>query len=235
MVPQKQILASFVTDAIRLTGQAEECVKQLSEQVAQNRVSPASVRSLFQILHTLKGTASMVPGAEKVADSLHRIEGLLACQTVVESAQSPSWVPLADESVREARSLLEKLQRKERGRNTSATPEPLVKGLLVATGVGGARTLLWFPLTCLTKVLMPEEIAGGAVLCVEGAWVPVIGVENRKSTQPYLGLGIRSRSGSAVIVIDDVLAICGWGQAAKTGAGAGLDIFMEMATELRAA
>jgi len=112
MAISPQVLRSFLADSIRLSGRALECLRELEEQSKRKQVSPPMVRSLYQVIHTLKGTAAMVEGAGPIAQSLHEIEGRLTCQSVVDSAANPHWLPLARQSLNLANTLLTEMSRR---------------------------------------------------------------------------------------------------------------------------
>jgi hypothetical protein len=223
MVSRSRILQTFLTDALRLSLQALECLAQIEEQASRKRVSPGQVRSLYQMVHSLKGSAVMVEEAAPVVKALHSIEGLLSCRNVADSAKaSDEWLPQAKEALASVHRSLVDLQRKTRN---PAKIEPLVRGFLVRTTLPGRNRLLWFPLGCVSRILSPGEIADTAVLTIEGALVPVVGRGTTDRGRGCFGIAVRSQSGSAVIAVEEVAGVFAWSDAQKQGAEGGLDLF----------
>jgi hypothetical protein len=223
MVERTKIIQSFLQDALRLTAQAMAELHHLEEQATHKRVSPAQVRSFYQALHALKGTAVMVQEAEGIARALHEIEARLACQTVVESARLHDWIPEARHALDSTRAALKELQRKDR--LPTKKIEPLVRGLLVRSTLPGSNRLLWFPASCVSRVINPGEMLGQSVLQVDGALVPVIGRLLTEAGREVFGIAVRSQVGRAVIAIEEVAAIIPWSEAQGQGAESGLDLF----------
>ena len=199
-----------------------ECLTQLEDQASKKRVSPAQVRSFYQIVHTLKGTAVMVEQAHRVVEDLHAIEGHLACRNIVESARNPDWLKEARTAMTNVQQTLEILQRKEKFPSKS---DMLVKGFLVKSTLPGAAKILWFPVSCVARIVSPDEMAGNGILCVDGAWVPVIGSQITEAGREVFGIAIRSQTGNAVIALEEVSGIFSWSDAQNQGAGAGLELF----------
>jgi hypothetical protein len=231
VVAARQVLQSFLTDALRMSAQATECVNILVDQVRKKRVSPAQVRSLYQLIHTLKGTASMVDGGAPIVKALHEIESRLTTQSILESSRRPDWLDLAGRSIEQANRALLDMQRKERRREVDQkASDSTVRGFLVrpiARTEGDEVFPLWFPLSVLTRVLSPDEVSHGDVICLQGAWVPVLGRKKSSSANGNcLGLGVKSKQGQAVILISEVLGVVTWNEAAKQGAQTGLDILL---------
>ena len=103
------VLKSFASDAIRLISQALEHVKKISRQDLPIELRVKYVSRFYSALHTLKGTACMVKGAESLAESIHKLEGMLACQSVQASAENLTWLPQANESLATASDRLRKI------------------------------------------------------------------------------------------------------------------------------
>lgn len=221
MVSRRRIIQSFLQDALRLSAQAKAEVEQLEEQASQKRVSPAQVRSFYQILHTLKGTSALVEEAKGLVLALHAIEGKLACQSVVESARFPDWIPEARKAVEEAQRFLKDLQRKDR---FPAKTEPLVRGLLVRSTLPGPLRLLWFPLSCVSRVIHPGEMLGQSVMQMDGVLVPVVGKLMTEAGRQTFGVAIRSQVGRAVVAIEEVAAVTAWSEAQRQGAASGIEL-----------
>lgn len=222
MVPPEKILQSFLNDALRLSAEGRECVNQLTEQASKQRVSPAQVRSLYQIVHTLKGTAGLVEGAEDVVEALHGIEGRLACQNVVESARHFDWIEQARHSLEQVHVVLLKLQRMDR---FSGPLEPLVRGFLLRSTLMSGKKLIWVPLGCVNRVLGPEEMGASNVLRIEGEYVPVLRPKSRSTGVAHFGVAIRSGVGRAVLAVDEVVGVIAWSEASRQGAGSALELF----------
>ncbi len=197
-------------------------LRHLEEQATGKRVSPAQVRSFFRVLHTLKGTAALVDEAKDVVSALHAIEGKLACQNVSVSARQPDWVPEAGVALRAAQAALCEMQRKEK---YPPQAEALVRGFLVRSTLPGRDRLLWFPVTCVTRIVSPGEMLGQTGIQIEGAWVPVLGDTHAQSGRSVFGLAVRSEKGRLVVAIEEVLSVDSWTVALEQGAESGLDLF----------
>lgn len=115
MVGELDILMSYLTDAVRLASEAGECVIQLFEQKGQlGRVSPAQVQALLRVVHTLKGTSTMVRGGEPVVQALHDLETRLFSRPLIDLAARPDWTEDAARCVEQARGALTDLQSRAR-------------------------------------------------------------------------------------------------------------------------
>ncbi|MBY0469595.1 Hpt domain-containing protein [bacterium] len=229
MVPARHVLRSFLFDAIRLSTQATHYVKELAEQARERHpkggVNPEQVRALYQIIHTLKGTASMVQKGEPIVKALHQLEEQLASQSIEGAAQRPDWIQLARDSISEAHRALMELRNQER-----AIPlVPLSKaptGILLRTQLqAGTPILLWFNLSVILRVLLPEELAGRQILCLNGAWVPVLGENEKKNA---FGIGMHIQFGKIVLAAEEVLGLVNWEEAQKAGATNGEVILRQL-------
>lgn len=207
-----EVIQTFLSDAIRLAGQAREAVAQLRDQAGNDRVSPALVRSFYQIVHTLKGTASMIAGCEEVCRALESIEGRLACSPVIESARTPDWIADAVSGIDRVMELLPELQRRSLAGAPAVASAPMVRGLMIRASIEGTAKLYWFPLSCLTVVLPADQIR------------PVSGI-SLYGDSGKLGVGVQSKSGSAMIFAEEALGIVPWSEAMLSGATQGLAFF----------
>lgn len=217
------VVHAFLSDALRICAQARECVSQLAEQADKKSVSPAQVRTFFQQIHTLKGTASLIDQGTPIVTSLHAIESLLACQNVSESARRYEWIEPARIALDDVLAYLQTLQRRERKPKVKA--EPLVKGFL-ARAPGKTGGLIWFPLGCVVRIVSPEEMASAQALCIEDAWVPVVRPPINLADRAFFGLAVRSSDGYAVLAVVEVIGIYSWGDASRQGARSGLDYLL---------
>lgn len=205
-----------------MSTEASECVLQLVEQAGKGHVSPAQVRSFFQIVHTLKGTASMIKDGEPIVDALHEIEEHLSNQPILESARKPVWLDMAKKAMTQTHATLLELQRRERVfQNVQRDKETSQRGFLTQILMGGKETLLWFPLGALSCVLPSQDLTGKDVYCLSGAWVPVLG---GSESQVGFGLGVRTRIGQAVVCVQEIFGVTSWSDAASRGAREGLPV-----------
>ncbi len=225
MVPpyaKEQVLQAFLNDALRLNQEAMECVRQLLEQARTKRVSPAQVRSLGQLVHTLKGTASLVEEAHGVSEQLHALEDQITGKDVLQMARHPDrWLEASRSTLEGTLDFLVRLQRRER---YSQGFEPLVKGLVARIG----KDLLWFPIASLARIYSPDEVEGSDAVSFEGKLLPVLSAPVREVGRRRFGLAIRSLSGSAVLAVDEVSGAVSWSDAVKLGAEPGMERFEAM-------
>jgi chemotaxis protein histidine kinase CheA len=241
----ERILNSFLIDALKMVVQIKQIVKKLSHpEDKAPRVQ--TVRELFQLIHTLKGTATMIPKAEAIVSSLHEIEGRLTVQSLAESARNLSWLGLARESIENAhQALLDLKSASETGtwkktasvEKESAKPAETVTefqrkskpGLLVELSVQSDETKsFWFPLVSVIRVLAPDEVRGCRFYCLDGTWVPVLNPQNSESAY---GVGIRTPGGQAILMVEGLGRMMEREDAIRQGAFAGLDLFVSLLEE----
>ena len=221
MKTKSEILKSFLSDALILCSQALECVSQLSEQAKAKKVSPAQVRSLLQIVHTIKGTATMIEGGGAIVHALHALETRLTAQTVLESSQSPDWLDLAKNSIERTQNEISLLQRKEKYATVVA---PSAQGLFAEVETEGVASFQWFPLSNILQICPHVELSGKSALCVKGQWLPILGDRVRAR----FGLALSTSSGQVVFTVRDVLAINELVEARQQGASEGLNLILQL-------
>ena len=218
---KKKILKSFLSDALVLCSGAQECIVQLTEQARLKKVSPAQVRSLLQVVHTIKGTATMIEGGGAIVHALHALETRLSSQTVLEVSQNPDWLDLAKNSILKTQSEISLLLRREKFASVSA---PSIQGLFAEVEIEGVSSFQWFPLTAITRIWPHAELSEKSALDVKGKWLPILG----DRTHARFGIGISTSSGQVVITARDVLAINELDEAKQRGASEGLDLVLRL-------
>lgn len=232
MAVSRQVLESFLKDSLRLSGEARRLIGRMHEQSVSAELSEADVQQLFRIVHTLKGTASMLPESREVVNALHELEGRLACRSAAESAKDPEWLGLAERSLSRGERVLRGLEKSlqepvslssRRSMRTRPRTGPGIKGLLTRARVGHESKLLWFPLVALIRVFSPEELAGRPAVCLQGSWVPVLGQSAGKQA-PFYGVGVQAGSGQAVIAVEEILGTASSDEAERRGALTSFDI-----------
>lgn len=226
MADPRRGLEAFLPDAERLALKAQQLLRTMEVPI-----HPSQVQEFFHLIHTLKGTASMIPVCGDLVETLHELEAVLACQSLTEAGENPDWVDLAESSLRTARQVIRRWKQDQSRTENLADVISLgavrsgkpVRGVLLRATIHGRRSELWFPLVSLIRVLTPEELAGRSVLCVDGSWVPVLG----KSADVgfSFGVAVQSHTGRAVIAAEQILGIITSEEAAKEGALVGLDLF----------
>ncbi len=195
MVPRTKILQRFLHDALRLNAQASEELRQLDDQATIKRVSPSQVRSFFQVVHTLKGTAALVDEAREVVLVLARVEDHLSEQGVVESSRHPEWIRNAREALERSHELLQEIQRRERMPTAEDTE---AKGFLAKVRSGAVADLIWFPMNKVLRVVPPARMGGDE-----------------------FGVVVRGPDSDVLIAIDEVIAFVPWSEAQSRGALSG--------------
>ncbi len=195
MVPRTKILQRFLQDALRLNAQASEELRQLDDQATIKRVSPSQVRSFFQVVHTLKGTAALVDEAREVVLVLARVEDHLSEQGVVESSRHPEWIRNAREALERSHELLQEIQRRERMPTAEDTE---AKGFLAKVRTGAVAELVWFPMNKVLRVVPPARMGGNE-----------------------FGVVVRGPDGDVLIAIDEVVDFVPWSEAQSRGAISG--------------
>ncbi len=221
MAVNPRVLSSFLTDALRLSGQANQAVQALVLEARKGELSPAKVQHLYRVIHTLKGTASMVHGCEKVVNALHRVEGRLATNSLEDSARDRSWLVEAREAVAQSHEALLEIQNQAKA-STPVRSETSLKGILARTVLGEREELLWFPLSSVVRVLAPDVLSDRDVMCVQGTWVPVLGGA-RETSRRCVGLVAQSETSTAVVAAHEIVSVVSWTIAAQQGAKAGID------------
>ena len=221
MKTKAEILKSFLSDASILCSEALECISQLTEQARLKKVSPAQVRSLLQVVHTIKGTATMIEGGSAIVHALHGLETRLSAQTFLESSQNPDWLDLAKNAVQRTQNEISLLQRKEK---FAAVAAPSAQGLFAEVEAEGVASLQWFPLSNILHICPHAELSGKSALCVKGQWLPILGDRDHAR----FGLALSTTSGQVVFTVRDVLAITDLAEARQQGASEGLKLILQL-------
>ncbi|MBI4924603.1 MAG: Hpt domain-containing protein [Bdellovibrio sp.] len=242
------ILRSFLIDADRLWYEGDQYVKKLSKT---KQIHPQALLSFFQIIHSLKGTASMIPDARPIVQVLQSLEATLSCQSTEKSSQSLLWLDSATEALKNTKIILDKLHQQElKGdvdfpsldsfsndftKNMYKSYKQTIKepffcqnlsdrGLLVTMVVNKEEFLSWFPLSNVKFVITQVEIAGRQIMNIDGAWVPVIG-ELYPGTESYaFGICVCFHIGIAIILVQSIVGLCPWGQAQEREILLGLNL-----------
>ncbi len=245
MVPAQKVISSFLVDAIRMANEAARLLHDIQIDSHFGVVPQERVRSLYQIVHTLKGTATMVPGGMDIVYSLQTLEARLACQPLSQAAAKLDWVQLADHSLTQARDALLTLQTQpmplpegtslaEAARLLAKKPPAAfdlntAKGIVARVTLSGEAALLWFPVASLTRVLPPTEVGNREMLCLQGQWVPILGVP--ASLKKSFGLGVKLDAGHVVVAVEEFVSLMGWLEASRVGAKAGLEALVRLSSE----
>jgi hypothetical protein len=205
-----EILNSFLSDANRLFQRSIECIKELTEQSTRGKLNVTLVRTFYHYVHALKGTASMIEGGASIVEALQGLEAHLSCQSLTESVQKPVWLTLAKQSFQKTETALLKLQNENNSPKLKLTQhrDSPSRGLLARAYLVEENLLVWFPIEMLLHVFTPHELSNRSILCVNSAWVPIIG--KLENFEEELGIGIKTQMGSAVFVIKEALGIIHW-------------------------
>lgn len=226
MVAARRILRSFLNDSLRICEQAKALLKPMAEaRAVRGSLRAEDVRRLYGLIHTLKGSASMVPGAQVIVQALHQVEARLTTQKIEDSAAQPDWLELASQSIVQTHlSLMEMDTRDRQGESTGGdvAAGQSEQGVLIKTKSG----LIWISAQAVVRVLLPGEIQGRQFMSLAGAWVPVLEdwIESEKRLQS-LGVGVRTGMGQAVFLCEE---IAGWmtrSEAVEQGAQDALELF----------
>lgn len=217
MTSDVALVHQFVLESLKLCGRLGECVRALNEQYDNLKISAGSTRELVQVLHSLKGMVAMIPQAKHLETQIALFEDQLvkpagSVPSVANGARKPKWLCDLDVWLGEATRDLT-LYRDQN--NLGAIPlEPLVKGLMVKTGT----LLAWFPVSCVTKVLLPHEMAS----VNEDAELRSL----PSGGSGKFGLVIKSQY---LFGVDSVLGVQPWSVAQEMGAVSGLDLIKPIA------
>ncbi len=220
MVGERAILQSYLMDATRLASEARECVLQLIEQRGQlGRASPGQVQALLRVVHTLKGTSTMVRGGEPVVQALHGLESRLCTRPLIDLAARPDWIEDAALCVEQAKSALTDLHQRERITEAAGgLKEPeLSRGILlrVVWAESGSPALHWFPLETVASALPLED--------VEEQGAPVLGLVAGGPGTAVVALVLETAFGRIVLRAVEVAGWASWPEAEELGATRGLD------------
>ncbi len=230
MVAARQILDTFLADAWRMSERALALITEAEHQVAHGQgAGPSAVRTLFQLTHTMKGTACMIRDARPIVEALQELEGRLTVQTIEASALSARvWLPLARDSLERTRRELERLKLalardeilfsdENRQRKTEGVKDSTF-GLLARVGGGH---LGWLAIDRFNRVLSPFEIASRSMVLIAGRWVPIIYLA--KGGGLYGVLAVEER-GTVVLAVEAVMGIESWRRARLRGAKSLIDM-----------
>ncbi|MBI3534214.1 MAG: Hpt domain-containing protein [Deltaproteobacteria bacterium] len=223
-----EILRSFLIDADRLWYEGDQYVKKLAKI---KQIHPQALLSFFQIIHSLKGTASMIPDARSIVQVLQRLEATLSCQSSEKSSQSLLWLDRDDVNFPSLDSFSNDFTKNMYKSYKQTIKEPFFcqtlsdRGLLVAMVANKEEFLSWFPLSNVKFVITQMEIAGRQIMNINGAWVPVIG-ELYPGTEPCaFGICVCFHTGIAIILVQSIVGLCSWGQAQEREILLGLNLF----------
>lgn len=247
-----RVIKSFLKDASLMAQKADRTLQAIvHDRVHGEVVSPERVQEFYRIVHSLKGTASMIEGGKPVVEALHAIEARLACVSLRESATKLGWVHFGQASLAKADLALKALQikvdgklseeelkvlasngknlfavkdSKSAGEATQSMGSP-TEGVIAKVAIQGSETLLWFPVHTLFRVLSPQEIRGRRMLNIQGCWVPVIGTGSlgREPKTEVYGLCLTVESGQVVVAIEEFVGLSSWREAMDKGAREGME------------
>ena len=216
--PRTEVLHVFLNDALRLNQEALECLRQLTEQVRIKRVSPAQIRSFTQLIHTLKGTASLVEEAQGVASRLHALESCFHQQDILVLAKtSENWLPQSHSALEWCLDFLSRFQRRERYGLARDAQAP---GFLVSRDGG----LFWLPIGALLKVFSPGELVEKETVTLDGVSIPIHASERRESLAVCFGLVVVNSGQSVCVMVDEIIELSSWADACMRDAQAGLEV-----------
>jgi hypothetical protein len=230
MVAARQILDTFLKDSWRMSKRALAMVAEAEARLSnQQDVDASSVRTLFQLTHTMKGTACMIRDARPIVEALQELEGRLTVQTIEASAKAAkSWLPLARDSLERTRRELERLKLaisrdeivfsdEQKQKKTEAVKDSTLGLILRVQG----QKLSWLPLDRLNRVLSPFEISSRDMVLIGGRWVPVLRMSPQEGL--YGVLAIEER-GTIVLAVEAVQGIESWRRARLRGASSLVDL-----------
>lgn len=236
MVAARQILDTFLTDAWKMSERALSIVADAESRLKNGQeMDAAAVRTLFQLTHTMKGTACMIRDARSIVEALQELEGRLTVQTIEASAKAARvWLPLGRDSLERTRRELERLKlaltrdeiifSDEQRKESAETVRDSTYGLLVRAN---KSQFGWLSIDRLSRVLSPFEIASRSMVLVAGRWVPVI----RMSAAPDLyGVLMIEERGTVVLAVEAVQGLESWRRARLRGARSLVDLMDGAAT-----
>ncbi len=249
----EEVQESFLRDALKLSVKAKESIRMLVEQNERQWVSPAEVRTLFRLVHSIKGTASMVADAQEVVSALEKLEDHLTNTPVTLCARETAWIDWADRAIHKTHQALLDMQDRLKWRQWRAeklaevgtppefikkssppqgyTSQAFQKGLIVV--VGANQFFVTFD--SIKEILNADELVCGSerlVFCHQGQWVPVIRSQADEHDSTF-ALVIQNPQAShdssnlknktAIFLVHDIVKSAFYSEAKQLGVG--LDIW----------
>lgn len=208
-----QIQRMFQADREQVLTELQGLFKTLCDQRQEGRTSPATVRSFYQTLHTLKAMLGTEAFWAETLSQVSQLEGMLACTPLIESSrQSDRWLPQAEQVIQwVSKKILER-------HSTSSSPLAAVEGGVssrmevhewgILVGVvreNGAHKKVWISIRRLLRVLSPDELSGRTVISMNGRWVPVMGQADRN----FFGLYFETQDQEQFLVsVSRIFKVC---------------------------
>jgi chemotaxis protein histidine kinase CheA len=179
----------FIADSLSLARKGVTALKQM-----ESSPSPEEVRKFFHAVHSLKGTASMVPHSSEVVAPLHQLEARLTLGGSFE-ALAQSYIEWRDEALMALEKAIYGLKALHRALETTAKSTSSQEGnsssslvkflddeefcyLLAAKLEGGVEHEFYIPVREIVATESEEKLGQTeeAVLSREGRWWRVISV-----------------------------------------------------------
>ncbi len=212
----------FQIDRNQAYVEAQSHLQILKAQLDSHQVSPSSVRSFYQSIHTLKALMGTDEPMQKWVKKISKLEGELACTPLIELARhAQTWLPEAEKTLKAMNSAMtEKVQNKTASSLSPAQRPAIEWGLLVAA----KNNRIWLPLGCVYKVLSPDELDGRTSIYMNQRWVPVLG----ESGTSHFGICVEIPETKSWFVLSAarLFKVCTKSEAMQQGAQDGVTVLL---------
>lgn len=195
-----EIMRQFLDDSQRLCKEARASLGKIEKARKKKSDALEPVQAFYRIVHTVKGTASMLPSGKGIVEALQILESQLTCRPLNESAQKLDWLPLAEEAIERAERELAEMRDSQPAESPTAPVPAARKGFQVQARSGDHLIEAWYPLGAILRVYGPSEMRGSDSALFDGRWVPVLG-------SGPVGLALSTQKGVVIVAVEQVLGI----------------------------
>ena len=187
----------FIEDSLLLARRGVAGLRDLDTQA-----SAENVRRLFHAIHSLKGTAAMVPDARAVVEPLQKLEAVLTLGGDFGglAKRYPQWRGAALGALENATRALKHLHEGLRQEAFEEEPQPLERmAWVLKVGIGDAARQVHIPLDDIVEFKWTDGVdsaspGGFPWVPWQGAWIRrhSLGTESRTSRGEWLSLVLKS-------------------------------------------
>jgi hypothetical protein len=207
MVSARKVLRSFLDDALRMNAKAFVLVGEIDRNGDQERLARC-LKGLFYIVHTLKGTATMICGGEEIVRTLHDFEETLVGSSALANIKEPDWSGHAHAALERVRVLLRELYEREKAGEAESSD----RGLLARASDG---RMVWFPLEQVDGVIGIGEQDRADRVLHRGSWIQLW---NGLSADGAFAVMVKLNKGRVAAVVEEVVGFLSWAEASTRGA-----------------
>jgi len=192
-----RLLKLLLADSTRWLGEATFHLSEARRWVAEGRKltdSESPLIHFYRCIHAFKGACSLmaghVPVAQRIALSLHDMEGPLAIRDRWVLAES--WLPQFEARLIEIRDALDRVRQPLPAESPAENPEAV-------KAISGGRELV-FPWSSVVEFIAAEHVQGRPWVSVQGRLVAVVPSTGAAHEGVFAGVAVKTQSQQLIVV-----------------------------------